>query len=440
MRVEISAREQAALVRSGEMSARELVEASLRAIERVDGELGAFVAPCPERALAEADRIRPGDQRALCGVPFGVKDLFAATEGVPTTHGSAAFDWVADHDAPHIRGLRGAGAILIGKTNTPEMGLRPVTEPARFGPTRNPRDARLSAGGSSGGSAAAVAAGLVALCDGSDAGGSIRIPAACCGVVGLKPSRGLVPHDPELAGLAEIAVFGAINRSVSDAAVALDAMTGADRFAAALRSPGRVPVRVALDAPLGVPVDPEPRAAAERAAGLLAGLGHDVREQRPAWDDDGFPAAWELAGAHGMRRTLETVARLNGRPLDPAALEPATRAWLVDAPPVPDPVFADAVGSLRAYAERVLADWPANGVLLTPTLRRLPIEVAALRARAGVSEDAVRFSAFLRVFNVTGQPAITVPVGPTTGVQLVGPPAGDGLVLAVAAQLEAALR
>jgi amidase len=440
MRVEISAREQAALVRSGEMSARELVEASLRAIERVDGELGAFVALCPERALAEADRIRPGDQRALCGVPFGVKDLFAATEGVPTTHGSAAFDWVADHDAPHIRGLRGAGAILIGKTNTPEMGLRPVTEPARFGPTRNPRDARLSAGGSSGGSAAAVAAGLVALCDGSDAGGSIRIPAACCGVVGLKPSRGLVPHDPELAGLAEIAVFGAITRSVSDAAVALDAMTGADRFAAALRSPGRVPVRVALDAPLGVPVDPEPRAAAERAAGLLAGLGHDVREQRPAWDDDGFPAAWELAGAHGMRRTLETVARLNGRPLDPAALEPATRAWLVDAPPVPDPVFADAVGSLRAYAERVLADWPANGVLLTPTLRRLPIEVAALRARAGVSEDAVRFSAFLRVFNVTGQPAITVPVGPTTGVQLVGPPAGDGLVLAVAAQLEAALR
>jgi amidase len=360
MRVEISAREQAALVRSGEMSARELVEASLRAIERVDGELGAFVALCPERALAEADRIRPGDQRALCGVPFGVKDLFAATEGVPTTHGSAAFDWVADHDAPHIRGLRGAGAILIGKTNTPEMGLRPVTEPARFGPTRNPRDARLSAGGSSGGSAAAVAAGLVALCDGSDAGGSIRIPAACCGVVGLKPSRGLVPHDPELAGLAEIAVFGAITRSVSDAAVALDAMTGADRFAAALRSPGRVPVRVALDAPLGVPVDPEPRAAAERAAGLLAGLGHDVREQRPAWDDDGFPAAWELAGAHGMRRTLETVARLNGRPLDPAALEPATRAWLVDAPPVPDPVFADAVGSLRAYAERVLADWPAT--------------------------------------------------------------------------------
>jgi amidase len=438
--MEMSAPEQAALVRSGEMSARELVEASLRAIERVDGELGAFVALCPERALAEAGRIRPGDQRALCGVPFGVKDLFAATEGVPTTHGSAAFDWVADHDAPHIRGLRDAGAILIGKTNTPEMGLRPVTEPARFGPTRNPRDARLSAGGSSGGSAAAVAAGLVALCDGSDAGGSIRIPAACCGVVGLKPSRGLVPHDPELAGLAEIAVFGAITRSVSDAAVALDAMTGADRFAAALRSPGRVPVRVALDAPLGVPVDPEARAAAERAAGLLAGLGHDVREQRPAWDDDGFPAAWELAGAHGMRRTLETVARLNGRPLDPAALEPATRAWLVDAPPVPDPVFADAVGSLRAYAERVLAGWPANGVLLTPTLRRLPIEVAALRARAGVSEDAVRFSAFLRVFNVTGQPAITVPVGPTTGVQLVGPPAGDGLVLAVAAQLEAALR
>jgi amidase len=456
--MEMSAREQAALVRSGDVSARELVEASLRAVERLDGELGAFVAVCGERALEEAGRICPGDPRPLCGVPFGVKDLFAATEGLRTTHGSAAFDWVARHDAPHVRGLRDAGAILIGKTNTPELGLRAVTEPARHGPTRNPRDMRLSPGGSSGGSAAAVAAGLVAICDGSDAGGSIRIPAACCGVVGLKPSRGLVPQDPDLAALGGFAVFGAVTRNVADAAVALDAMTGTDEFAAAAsvspdagagtqrfadaatRAPARVPVHVALEAPLGVPVDPEPRAAAERAAGALAAMGHDVREQRPPWDDEGFPPAWELAGAYSMRRILETVARLNGRPLDPAALEPATRAWLVDAPPVPESDFAGAADRLRAFAERILADWPADGVLLTPTLTRLPREVAALRYRPGVSDEGVRFSAFLRPFNVTGQPAITVPAGPTTGAQLVGPPGRDDLVLAVAAQLEAALR
>src|SRR5262245_59180084 len=303
-----TATEQAALVRSGEISACELVQASLDAIERRDGEYNAFITLRAEAALAEADAVRPGDDRPLCGVPIGIKDFLTAVTGTRTTHGSAAFgDWVPDHDSAHVRRLREAGAIVVGKTNTPELAARPVTEPLRFGPTRNPRDPRLNAGGSSGGSAAAVAAGLVALCDGSDAGGSIRIPASCCGVVGMRPSTGRVSIGPDLGDVGSgVGIDGPIARTVLDAAVALDAMSGyeagdhhglpgpARTFAeAAGRAPGRVTVQVALEAPLGVPVDPEPRAAASAAAAALADLGHDVREQVPDWDDEAVPAAWD---------------------------------------------------------------------------------------------------------------------------------------------------
>ena len=452
-----SATQQAALVRSGEVSAREVVESALDAIERLNPRLNAFVALCPERALAEADRIQPGDPRPLCGVPLALKDLLGATEGLPTTHGSAAFgDWVATHDTAHVRRLREAGAIVVGKTNTPELGLRPVTENARFGATRNPWDPRLSPGGSSGGSAAAVAAGLVPLADGSDFGGSIRIPAACCAVVGIRPSTGRVSIAPDYGDIgAGVGVDGALARTVEDVAVALDAMSGyepGDRdwlppparpFAESVRSgPGRLPVRVALDAPLGIPVDAEPRAAAAHAADLLADLGHDVREEAPDWDDEEFGAAWATCGAVSMRHLLRVLSRLHGRPVDPDALEPASRAWLVDAPEVPVVEYLEAVEHLAAYARRVLTGWPSDGVLVTPTLTRLPVEIGT-RAQAGVTDDATRFSAFVRVWNVTGQPALSLPLGESAdglpvGVQIVGPPGRDDLVLAVAAQLEGA--
>jgi amidase len=321
--------------------------------------------------------------------------------------------------------------------------MRPVTEPARYGPTRNPRNPELMAGGSSGGSAAAVAAGFVPFCDGSDAGGSIRIPAACCGVVGMRPSRGLVPSgaDIDATGMSAIATFGPIARTVEDVAVVLDAMADSDRFAAAAgRDPGRLPVRLALSAPLGVPVDDGPRAAAERVAALLAGLGHDVVEGAPDWDDEDFPRAWMTAGGAGMRRIAAMLERVHGRPLDPAALEPMTRALLVDMPAIPDAVAEEAASALEAFTQRVLADWPPAGILVTPTLARLPLPVGGLPSQAGVTSESVRFSTFVRVFNVTGQPAITVPVEDTIGVQIVGPPGRDDLVLAVAAQVEKALQ
>jgi len=452
-----SAADQAALVRSGELSARALVEASLEAIERLDPVINAFALLCPERALAEADEVRPGDPRPLCGVPLAVKDLLGASAGLPTAHGSAAFgDWVADHDTAHVRRLREAGAIVVGKTNTPELGLRPVTESARFGVTRNPWKPELAAGGSSGGSAAAVAAGMVALAEGSDLGGSIRIPAACCGVIGLKPSRGRVSIGPDLGDVGGgTPADGPIARTTLDAALALDAMAGYEpgdhhwlgapplSFAGATRRPpGRLPIRLAVTAPLGVPVDEEPRRAATRTATLLADLGHDVSEQSPDWDDEGFPGAWSTFVTGALQHIVRVLERLHDRPVDPARAEPATRAWLLDSRPVTLLDYLEAQEQLIAFSRRILRTWPAETVLVTPTLTRLPAPINALRSQAGVTDDAVRFSALVRLWNVTGQPAISLPLhethdGTPVGVQLVGPPGRDDLLLALAAQLEA---
>jgi len=454
----LSAVDQAAAVRSGEISARELVEASLAAIERRNPDLNAFVALCPERALAEAETVRPGDPRPLCGVPVGIKDLLSATEGLPTTEGSAAFgDWWAGHDSAHVRRLREAGAIVVGKTNTPELGLRPVTENARFGATRNPRDPGLSAGGSSGGSAAAVAGGLVALADGSDLGGSIRIPAACCGLVGLKPSMGRVSIGPDFGDLAAgMPCDGPLARTVLDAAVALDVLAGAEagdrRHAAAPdrpfaesagADPGRCRIRVALEAPLGVPVDDPPRRAAADAAEALAALGHDVREAVPGWNDETFPVSWATYLGGVGQHLVRVVERLHGRPVEADRLEPATRAWLLDSEPVPLVDHLEAGERLWKFARNLLRGWAEDEILITPTLTRLPAPVGGIRSQAGVTDDAVRFSAFVRVWNVTGQPAISLPLAETTdgvpvGVQLVGPPGGEALLLAVAGQLERA--
>jgi amidase len=452
-----SAVQQAELVRSGELSARELVEASLEAIERLDPAINAFAVICSERALAEADAVHAGDARPLCGVPVAVKDLLGATDGLPTAHGSAAFgDWVADHDTAHVRRLREAGAIVVGKTNTPELGLRPVTESARFGVTRNPWNLKLAAGGSSGGSAAAVAAGMVGLAEGSDLGGSIRIPAACCGVVGLKPSRGRVSIGPDFGDVGGgTPADGPIARTTLDAALALDAMAGYEpgdhhwigapprTFAEATKPPlASVPIRLAVEAPLGVPVDEEPRSAARRAATLLAEFGHDVREQSPDWEDDGFPSAWSTFVTGALQHIVRVLERLHHRRVDPELAEPATRAWLLDSPPVTLLDYLEAQERLIAFSRRILRSWTSDAVLVTPTLTRLPASVDALRSQAGVTDDAVRFSALVRLWNVTGQPAISLPLhetadGVPVGVQLVGPPGREDLLLSLAAQLEA---
>jgi amidase len=452
----MSAVEQARLVRTGAVSARELVEASIGAIERRNGVINAFVGLCEERALAEADQIHPGDPRPLCGVPVGIKDLLSATEGLATTEGTLAVaDWVADHDSSHVRKLRSAGAIIVGKTNTPELGLRPVTENARFGATRNPWNPDLSAGGSSGGSAAAVAAGMISLADGSDLGGSIRIPASCCGLVGLKPSMGRVSIGPDYGDIASgMAVDGVLTRTVMDTAVALDVISGyepGDRhcapappasFSEAARSTPQVTrVRVCLTAPLGIPVDDEPAAATVAAAEALRSLGHDVGDGTPEWDDESFPSAWSTYMTATGQHLIRVVERLHSQPVDPAKLEPANRAWLANAAPVPVIDYLEAAEHLWAYARRILLDWDPNEVLLTPTLTRLPAAVGGIKSQAGVTDDATRFSALVRVWNVTGQPAINLPIahtatGTPVGVQLVAAHGREDLLLALAGQLE----
>src|SRR5438270_999720 len=213
--------ELAAMVRGGEVGSRELVESAYEAIERRNAELNAFVTLCEERALAEADAIEPGDERPLAGVPIAVKDLVALTEGIRTAMGMRAMgDWVPEDDSALVRRLRSAGAIIVGKTNTPELGILPVTEPDRFGPARNPWDPSRTTGGSSAGSAGAVASGMVPIAHANDGGGSIRIPASCCGLVGLKATRGRVSLAPLGEFVGGIAIEGVVSRTVLDTAAA----------------------------------------------------------------------------------------------------------------------------------------------------------------------------------------------------------------------------
>jgi amidase len=200
-------------------------------------------------------------------------------------------------------------------------------------------------------------------------------------------------------------------------------------------------VDVALMAPLGAPVDAEPRAAALRAAEALARLGHEVAERTPDWDDERFPAAWSTFALGTLQHVLRVVGRLHGGAADPERLEPATRSWIADRPPVSAADHLEAAEELWRFARRVLADWPGDRVLVTPTLTRLPVPAGTIRAEAGVTSEAMRFSVLVRMWNVTGQPAITLPLhatpdGVPVGVQLVGPPGRDDLVLALAAQLE----
>jgi amidase len=300
-----------------------------------------------------------------------------------------------------------------------------------------------------------VAAGMISLADGSDLGGSIRIPASCCGLVGLKPSMGRVSIGPDYGDIAsDMAVDGVLTRTVMDTAVALDVISGyepGDRhcapappasFSEAARSTPQVTrVRVCLTAPLGIPVDDEPAAATVAAAEALRSLGHDVGDGTPEWDDESFPSAWSTYMTATGQHLIRVVERLHSQPVDPAKLEPANRAWLANAAPVPVIDYLEAAEHLWAYARRILLDWDPNEVLLTPTLTRLPAAVGGIKSQAGVTDDATRFSALVRVWNVTGQPAINLPIahtatGTPVGVQLVAAHGREDLLLALAGQLE----
>jgi amidase len=458
-----SALDQARMVRDGDCSSRELVDATLDAIERVDGELNAFVHVAADEARAEADRVEAGDQRPLAGVPIGVKDLLAPVAGMPMTWGMAAMkDWVPEADGNVVRRLKRAGAIVIGKTNTPELGILPVTEPEANGPTRNPWDTDRTPGGSSGGSGAAVASGMVALAHGNDGGGSIRIPAASCGLVGLKPSRGRVSMQPLWTeGGVGLPTDGVLTRTVRDTAVALDVLAGyepGDPFIlpppsapfadAAERGSGRLRVGFALEAPNGVPVDPEVQQGVRDAVELLTEMGHDVEEAQPVVDTDHFAENFVKVWIGGTGDELHTLGELRGEPIGDDGIEPLTRQMREIAGAMTATDYLVALDYLRRISREITSWWTDYDVLVTPTLTKPAIKLGELEPAAGEEPvlqlmNSGTWVPFTPVWNVTGQPALSLPLaesggGLPIGVQFIGAPAAEETLIALAADIEQA--
>lgn len=470
----------AELVRRGEVTPSELVEAALARVDRWNPILNAVVHRLDEAARRTAAGPLPAGP--FRGVPFLVKDLLEAVAGAPLSNGSRAYrGFVPAEDAEVVRRYRQAGFVILGKTNVPEFGLLAITEPEAFGPCRNPWALDRTPGGSSGGSAAAVAARIVPLASASDGGGSIRIPASHCGLFGLKPSRGRTPKGPLYGeiwfGAAE---FGVLTRSVRDAAAALDLLAvpepgapyriapPAGSYLAALeRDPPPLRIGWTSRSPLGSPVDPECARAAERAATLLAELGHRVEEAAPALEALPWSRAFLVALCASVAAEVRRLAAWRGRGAV-RALEAPTRmlGLLGDATPAAELALAldtwDAVG--RAYA----AFFARYDLLLTPTVARPPTRIGELAPRrhervllaVGNALRAGRLYRAARVLdrlayehlaavpftppvNLAGLPAMSVPLhwtsaGLPIGVHVVAPMGEEARLFALAAQLERA--
>lgn len=445
----------ARLVAGREVSATEVAEACLERIARLNPSLGAYVTVTEDLALTQAKavdaRLAAGEEPgALGGVPVSIKDL-TPVEGVRTTFGSKLFaDFVAPFDEAFVTKLRHAGAVILGKTNTCELGASPVTDNDLFGSTRNPWDLSRNAGGSSGGAAAAVAAGLGPIAEGSDGGGSIRIPSSCCGVVGLKPTRGRVSMAPALGeGWGGLATSGPIARTVADAALMLDVIAGpvagdpywapppgAPFLDAALREPGQLRIAFATEVP-GVPTDPEVAAITERTAATLERLGHVVEPGCPSFE--GMSAEQYTIACTGIAAAPFELA---GVAADRSKLTPFVRAMWENGERTSGIEYARAVWKMHFLSRGVAAFFEAYDVLLTPTLTYPappvdwfpePVEDAYV--------EFYRWLAFTYPFNMTGQPAISVPGGWTSaglpvGVQLAGRAAEEETIIALAATLE----
>ena len=457
---------QAALVRNGDATPRELVDAAIDRVDAVNGELNAVIHRRDERARAEADAGPPDG--TFRGVPILVKDLDGTLAGEPLHLGNRMlrdFGHVADHDSYLFARLRAAGCIIVGKTNTPELGLLPTTESQAYGPAHNPWDLTRSPGGSSGGSAAAVASGMVPFAHAGDGGGSIRIPASACGLFGLKPTRGRVslgPDDGESwAGLVARHV---VTRSVRDSAAVLDVLAGAmpgDPYAAAPPTrpfadevgvdPGALRIGMLSSSTPGglTEVDPVCTAAAADAAALLESLGHEVEPAAPeALDDVALLVHFTTVLAASTAYDLRKLAVIAGRDLKADDVEPLTWAQAELGRVVTADAYLDAVESLRAWSRRMAAWWEPDGnrfdLLLTPTMARPPAPLGEIRGddADGALFAATPYAAFTVPFNVTGQPAMSVPLhwadGLPVGVQLVAATGREDLLFRVAAQLEAA--
>jgi amidase len=470
----------AELVASGEVSAAELVEEAIARIEAVNPRLNAVITRMYDQARSIAEKPPPGPFR---GVPFLMKDLSQAVAGVPFSQGSRFLkEYVPIEDSELTRRLKAAGLILLGKTNTPEFGLSPVTEPAAFGPTLNPWDPERTPGGSSGGSAAAVAARMVPMAHGSDGAGSIRIPASCCGLFGLKPTRGRNPFGPENVDVwLGASVDHVISRSVRDSAAILDATAGPEPgavYVAPMRRrpfleelgmpPGRLRIAISTVPWLGTAVAGDCVEAVERTVKLLGDLGHVVEEASPTVDRERLlEAFFVMVAAETRHDILALAAKMNRRPERRCFETETWLLYLLGCRFTADEYVA-ALRTLRSVGVEMAAFFADFDVLLTPTLAAPPLPIGALQAkgRDAALEELMAsagsgrlvkgmlgfdrsvqaifdFIPFTPLFNLSGQPAMSVPLewtasGLPIGLQFVGRFGDEATLLRLAAQLEQA--
>jgi amidase len=450
--------ELAGMVRSGVISARELVQSSLERIEELNPMLNAFVQVDEEGALATAGEIGAGDPRPFAGVPIAIKNN-RPVKGLRLTYGcSLMAEHVAAYDHNVTRRLRDAGFVIVGTTTLPEYGILPVSEARIFGPTRNPWDLERTPGGSSGGAAAAVAAGIVPVAHGNDGGGSIRIPAACCGLVGLKPARGRISAAPEL-GDSSLGIDGMLTRTVTDTAAILDVLEGYvagdatwapppdEPFAAAAaREPGRLRIAATTLPPQpDAAVDPICAGAVADAAELLRSLGHDVEQVDLPWQDDELRELFGVVFSSHIALSIAYSGRVAGREPTAADMEPmswAIYSMICKLGAVPSMAAST---RLQQFARRLVAFLEPYDALLTPALAQRPLPIGTLDTAApapmSTFTESGLFTPFTPVFNATGQPAISLPLyqgadGLPLGVQIVGRPTGEGRLLALSKQLE----
>jgi amidase len=448
------AAEQARMVRDGEVSPSELVRLHLGRIERLDPQLNSFRKVFAERALLEADqaeaRLKAGEERPLLGVPIAIKDEVDVA-GEVNTHGTDGFSEPVAADCEMVRRLREAGAIIVGLTLLPEMAICGFTESATYGVTRNPWDPQRTPGGSSGGSGAAVAAGLVPIASAGDGAGSIRIPAASCGLFGLKPSRGRVSLAPQLEGWRGLAVEGCLSRSVLDTALWLDVVAGGSREPEAPPPPERPFLESAKTPPGKLRVawsTAPPRAAAPPtvsdvakgavadAAELLSTLGHQVEQRDPDWGGIGNNITARFLG--GVAETVKEVPH-------PERLERRTRGFGRLGSLLPAALYERARGEGRAAdATRVNAIFDSHDILVTPVMGGTALPVRRWEGRGAISTvlGMSRFYPYCVPWNHLGNPAMAVPAGFAAdgmplSVQVIGRPGDEATLLSLAAQLEA---
>jgi amidase len=453
--------ELAEMVRSGEISARELVQISLDRIEQLNPALNAFAQVDAERALATADAVRPGDERPFAGVPTAIKNNRPA-QGLRLTYGCQLMaENECDYDHNVTRRLKQAGFVIVGTTTLPEYGILPVSEARIFGPTRNPWDLGRTPGGSSGGAAAAVASGMLPVAHGNDGGGSIRIPAACCGLVGLKPSRGRISCAPEL-GDSSLVVDGMLTRTVADTAAILDVLAGyepgdatwapvpAEPFARlAQQAPGRLRIAATTLPPIpDAPINPVCAQAVADAGELLRSLGHEVDEVDPPWQIDGLSELFGAVFSNHIALSIAYSGIVAGREPTAGDMEPMSWAIFSMIKKLGAVEGLGAAVQLQAFARRLVSFLSPYDALLTPALAERPLPIGTLDTAAPEPMTTFTrsglFTPFTPVFNASGQPGISVPLfegedGLPLAVQLVGRPAGEGALMALAAQLEKAV-